>query len=105
MTELVINALKHAFPGDRGGEIVVGYSCRPSGLGPSVCADNGVGMPSNAAPKAGLGSSIVEALAKQLGATVATTDAAPGARVTITHRAAPVERPVTQPVLAVCGAI
>ena len=88
VTELVINALKHAFPGDRGGDIVVSYRSKPAGWTLSV-RDTGVGMtkgPPTATP--GLGTSIVEALARQLHATVDVTDARPGVRVSIAHRAA-----------------
>jgi two-component sensor histidine kinase len=87
VTELVINALKHAFPGDRTGRIVVGYQSNEADWALSV-SDNGVGMPKGAAPaKAGLGTSIVEALAKQLHASVRLTDNAPGTTVSILHRA------------------
>ena len=44
VTELVINALKHAFPGNRGGRIVVGYHGRGPNWTLSV-NDDGVGMP------------------------------------------------------------
>jgi len=85
VTELVINALKHAFPGGRGGNIVVGYQSRGSDWTLSV-SDDGVGMPRGPAPaKAGLGTSIVEALAKQLGANVNVVDANPGTSVSIVH--------------------
>jgi two-component sensor histidine kinase len=88
VTELVINALKHAFPGDRGGDIVVSYRSKAADWMLSV-SDTGVGMPKGAvAAKPGLGTSIVESLAKQLHATVEMADARPGLRVSITHRAA-----------------
>ncbi len=85
VTELVINALKHAFPGDRGGAIVVGYRSSGSDWTLSV-ADDGVGMPGGAAPtKPGLGTSIVEALARQLDADVEVTSSGAGTRVSVTH--------------------
>ncbi len=69
VTELVINSLKHAFVGARrGGQIVVSYEAANAGW-KLVVADNGVGKPAGApdkAPEAGLGTSIVEALSKQL---------------------------------------
>ncbi len=89
VTELVINALKHAFPGDRGGDIVVGYRSRRP-IGRSRCATTASACPRIAPPKPGLGTSIVEALAKQLHATVDLADASPGVRVSIAHRAAQV---------------
>ena len=90
VTELVINALKHAFPGGRGGDIRVSYGADAQDWMLSV-TDNGVGMPLDVAPKPGLGSSIVESLAKQLGAKVATTDAHPGARVSVAHTHTPAD--------------
>src|SRR5579859_561493 len=88
-TELVINALKHGFPGGRGGRIVVGYRSRGNDWTLTV-TDDGVGMPTGALPaKAGLGTSIVQALAKQLGAEVNVTDAKPGTSVSIGHSTEP----------------
>ena len=85
VTELVINALKHAFPDGRSGKILVGYTSRGSNWTLSV-ADNGVGMPKNAEDaKPGLGSSIVEALARQLDAKVQVADAHPGAAISLVH--------------------
>jgi len=85
VTELVINALKHAFPDSRIGRITVGYQGRGPNWTLSV-VDNGIGMPSAAeAPKAGLGASIVEALARQLHAHVQVADNHPGTRVSIVH--------------------
>jgi len=90
VTELVINALKHAFPGGAGGRIVVGYRSHEADWTLSV-TDDGVGMSSGPLPvKAGLGTSIVEALARQLKATVSITGADPGTRVAIVHGAEPV---------------
>lgn len=83
VTELVINALKHAFPAGRGGNIVVGYHSDAPDWALSV-RDDGVGMPKGAEPaKAGLGTSIVQALAHQVGATVEVVDANPGTEVSI----------------------
>jgi two-component sensor histidine kinase len=85
VTELVINSLKHAFPGGRQGSIMVSYQ----GHGPNwtlSVADDGVGMPrdpANATP--GLGTSIVEALANQLKARVQVVGGHPGTTVSIVH--------------------
>lgn len=86
VTELVINALKHAFPGhDPSGRIEVGYLSRGTGWTLSV-GDDGIGMPGGAAGvKPGLGTGIVEALSKQLGASVTVTAARPGTMVAIEH--------------------
>jgi two-component sensor histidine kinase len=49
-------------------------------------ADNGIGMPTDAAEaKAGLGTSIVEALAKQLDAKVQVASANPGTAISLVH--------------------
>jgi two-component sensor histidine kinase len=86
VTELVINALKHAFPGGRGGNIVVGYQSHVPDWALTV-TDDGVGMPRGPAPaKAGLGTSIVQALAKQVGASVEVSDTDPGTKVSIASK-------------------
>jgi two-component sensor histidine kinase len=87
VTELVINALKHAFPDGRSGGIVVGYRFSGDGWALSV-DDDGVGMPTAVPAKAGLGTSIVQALAKQLGAEVSLGDNDPGTSIRIIHPAA-----------------
>ncbi len=85
VTELVINALKHAFPDRRQGRITVACEFQ----GPNwvlAVVDNGVGMPTDKATlQTGLGTNIVLALAKQLHAQVEITSAAPGTRVTVSH--------------------
>ncbi|MDZ4321756.1 MAG: sensor histidine kinase [Phenylobacterium sp.] len=85
VTELEINSLKHAFPGGRHGRITVSYH----GHGPNwtlSVADDGVGMPKDpASATPGLGTSIVEALARQLKARVQVTAGHPGTTVSIVH--------------------
>ena len=84
VTELVINALKHAFPDGRRGKITVDYNFH----GPNwiLCVrDDGVGMPLTAPVRAGLGTSIVRALAGQLNASVEVTPERPGTQVSIKH--------------------
>jgi two-component sensor histidine kinase len=84
VTELVINALKHAFPDGRKGDIVVDYRSAGSDWTLSV-ADDGVGIVTDGPPpKGGLGSTIVEALARQLDARVEISGP-PGAKVSIVH--------------------
>ncbi len=86
VTELVINALKHAFPGERTGTIVMDYRSSGKHWTLSV-ADNGVGMPTGQdAPKAGLGTGIVEALVKNLDGDITLSNADPDTVVTICHR-------------------
>jgi two-component sensor histidine kinase len=89
VTELVINALKHAFPRERSGEIRVDYHSRGPNWTLSV-EDNGVGMPENVDAKAGLGTGIVKALAGQLSAHVAVAGGKPGTTVSISHTYVPV---------------
>ncbi len=85
VTELVINALKHAFPGERGGAITVDFQSHGPNWSLSV-SDNGVGMPEDAdSIKPGLGTGIVQALSKQLRAIVTSADAKPGTKVLISH--------------------
>ena len=85
VTELVINALKHAFPGRRAGTISVDYQSKGDAWTLSV-GDDGIGRPTDD-PDAhiGLGTSLIQAVSKQLGANVQITDAHPGTRVSIVH--------------------
>ena len=86
-TELVMNALKHAFLPDKiDGRIVVAYDVDGTNWKLSV-ADNGVGRPDGvfAQSKSGLGTGIVKALAQQLGAKVETLADPSGTTVSITH--------------------
>ena len=88
VTELVINALKHAFPGQRSGNIVVSFDVTDATWTLSV-ADDGVGRPENPQDaKPGLGTSIITSLSKHLDATVVNGSANPGTMVTIQHATA-----------------
>lgn len=80
----MINALKHAFPGGRKGLIKVDYRAHGPNWTLSV-HDNGIGMPAESEAKPGLGTSIVDALASQLGARVQVAGASPGTAVSIIH--------------------
>jgi two-component sensor histidine kinase len=63
----------------------VGYQAHGSDWTLSV-SDNGVGMPTGEqTAKPGLGTSIVDSLAKHLGARVQLADKAPGTKVSIVH--------------------
>jgi len=87
VTELVINALKHAFRGDMPGLIHVTFADHP--LGWQLCvSDNGVGCDSHAAVRAaGVGSRIVSTLARRLGARFEVSRTEPhGVTVTFFHR-------------------
>ena len=78
VTELVMNALKHAFPGHARGKIVVNY--RPDDELRSLSVkDDGIGMPTGTRrAKAGLGTGIIEALATHLGASFQVISFKPG---------------------------
>jgi two-component sensor histidine kinase len=86
VTELVINAIKHAFPDQTSrGKITVSFAADEGDWLLSV-SDNGAGMPTGKKPaKPGLGTGIVEALSKQLEATVTVLDQNPGTRVEVRH--------------------
>jgi two-component sensor histidine kinase len=83
ITELVINALKHAFLERKNGKILVDYSSDRRGWTLSV-KDDGVGMPPGRG-KPGLGTGIVEALARQLDGRISVADASPGTVFTLVH--------------------
>lgn len=83
VTELVINAIKHAFPDNvEKGTIVVDFSAHGLAWVLTV-RDDGAGRPEDFTP--GLGTGIVAALSRQLKASVETSDAHPGTLVTISH--------------------
>jgi two-component sensor histidine kinase len=85
VTELVINALKHAFPDDRRGKIKVDYHAHGPNWTLSVM-DNGIGMPADDTDaKPGLGTSIVQALTSQLQSEVKVSGANPGTIVSVVH--------------------
>jgi len=88
VTELVINALKHAFPSHiSSGEIKATYEANDVEWTLRV-ADNGCGMPDRVTEKPrGLGTILVKALAQQLGAKVQVTSTSKGTTVSITHDA------------------
>jgi len=85
VTELVINALKHAFPNHRNGRIIVDYRSDGEQWTLSV-RDDGIGVRTGVfGAKPGLGTGIVDAISQQLGGTVKVTDAHPGTQVLISH--------------------
>jgi two-component sensor histidine kinase len=85
VTELVINALKHAFPGDRSdGTVIVTYDLAEPNWKLTV-ADNGIGRRAGHITNPGLGTTIIEALAKQLDARVDVFMNPLGTTVSVTH--------------------
>ena len=91
VTELVMNALKHAFPEVKTkGQITVAYDMVGTNWKLSV-SDDGIGKPDGAFAqgKSGLGTGIVKALSQQLEAQVDTSAAPQGTTVSITHATFP----------------
>lgn len=89
VTELVMNALKHAFPDEKvAGQINVAYDMAEADWKLSV-SDNGVGKPAIATVKvtSGLGTGIIKALSHQLDAKVKTEFELHGTTVSIVHTA------------------
>jgi chemotaxis protein methyltransferase CheR len=87
VTELVINALKYAFPNNKpDAAVIVHYEMNGTNWKLTV-SDNGIGRKEGPGPsaKGGLGTSLVNALAHQLDAKVATVSGSEGMSVSITH--------------------
>jgi len=87
VTELVINALKYAFPDqNKQATVRVRYEVQGRDWKLSV-SDNGVGRPENMTSpvKGGLGTSLVKALAQQLDAKVEIESGPAGLTVSVTH--------------------
>ena len=86
VTELVINAMKHAFPDtSREGRVLVTYEVSNSGW-KLLVSDNGIGK-TLAPPKKypGLGTTLVMALAHQLDCEIETTSTPMGTTVSVAH--------------------
>ena len=87
-TELVINALKHAFPLEQPGHIIVRYA-RDGNAWRLDVIDDGVGIPADGKPAIpGLGTSIIEALVRQREARITLSSGHPGTIVSIRHDSA-----------------
>jgi two-component sensor histidine kinase len=84
VTELVVNALKHAFRDRTDGQIVVAYEAAATGWTLAV-SDNGVGVGAAGESKPGLGTGIIEALARQLDASVQVSSGPQGTKAVITR--------------------
>jgi len=83
--ELVINALKYAFPKVHpSAQVLVSYETSDADWRLTV-SDNGVGSEGADIAKGGLGTTLVKALAQQLDAQVETIRASAGTTVSITH--------------------
>jgi chemotaxis protein methyltransferase CheR len=86
VTELVINALKHAFPDEKkSSTVTVRYESNGTDWKLSV-SDNGIGRPEgDGTRKGGLGTSLVNALANQLDAQVKIVSGPNGMDVSVSH--------------------
>ncbi|GGK42785.1 sensor histidine kinase [Salinarimonas ramus] len=84
-TEIVTNALKHAYPDGGPGEIRLSLGPDPAGGARLVVADDGSGLPESFAgtSREGLGMRIVAELARQLEATIAWERREPGTAVVV----------------------
>lgn len=88
-TELVINALKHAFPNNEG-TVTITYEAQKTSW-KLVIRDDGVGYRlAEKTPTDGLGTNIVDSLVKQLEATIERKSSNRGTTVSITHTSAQV---------------
>ncbi|MES0491288.1 MAG: histidine kinase dimerization/phosphoacceptor domain -containing protein [Leptospirales bacterium] len=72
LNELISNAFKHAFPGDRNGEITIMLVRQEHGLHLLTFKDNGIGLPSKVKldKSDSLGLQIIDSLVKQIGGTI-----------------------------------
>jgi two-component sensor histidine kinase len=97
VTELVINALKHAFPINmKDGKILVSYEMNGSGWKLSVY-DNGQGIqPVKVKKLAGLGTTLVNALAEQLEAQIETVSNGGGTTISVTRATFQSQIPTTE---------
>jgi two-component sensor histidine kinase len=87
VTELVLNAIKHAFPAGRAGAfILVTYEIDGDDWKLTV-SDNGIGKAGTGteAPSPGLGTAIVEALVKQLNARIDAESGSAGTNIAVTR--------------------
>lgn len=87
VNELVTNAIKHAFPGEMAGKIVIRFSTAVDSEGSALILrveDDGIGMASESAAK-GLGQTVIASLLRSMRATMEIGALSPGA-----------ERPGTQ---------
>lgn len=81
VNELVINALRHAFPPPRGGTVTVSVAKRDDVL--RVCiADDGVGLPDHYSDATGYGTTLVSAMIEKVGGKLS-VEVSNGARFTL----------------------
>ena len=88
ISEMVGNALRHAFPDSRAGRIRVGLR-RSGGIFELTVADDGIGLAEDG-PAGGFGLNVVQLMTQQLRGKLVTDAAQPGLRHTVT---VPMEAP------------
>jgi two-component system, sensor histidine kinase PdtaS len=81
VNELVVNALRHAFPGDRGGTVYVTLELIDGELR-VVVADDGAGLPADHDKSRGFGMKLVRMMAAKIGAKLH-VESTKGARFTL----------------------
>jgi len=81
VSEMVGNALRHAYPDGRRGRIQVAVRRTATGFDLTV-SDDGVGMPADA-PKTGFGLTVVQLMTQQLRGRLDTTASQPGVRLSV----------------------
>lgn len=81
VSEMVGNALRHAYPNGRAGRIQVDLHRTATGFDLTV-RDDGVGMSADL-PKSGFGLTVVQLMTQQLRGRLETSAAQPGARLTV----------------------
>jgi two-component sensor histidine kinase len=81
VNELVVNALRHAFPADRGGTVHIELKCVDGELR-VVVADDGAGLPADHDKASGFGMKLVRMMANRIGAKLH-IECTPGARFTL----------------------
>jgi len=81
VSEMVGNALRHAYPDGRAGRVNVSVRRTATGFDLNV-ADDGVGMAAET-PKTGFGLTVVQLMTQQLRGRLETTSAQPGLRLSV----------------------
>ncbi len=80
--ELAVNAVRHAYPGDRRGRIAIMARRTDGGMAVDV-RDDGIGLDPAAVDRQGFGRSLVDMVVRQMRGTIAWTPGEPGTRILI----------------------
>ena len=88
VNELVMNAMKYAFPEERGGTVSVGFQTIGNKLVLAV-TDDGIGCPANSIGNQGLGRRIIGLLCAELEGSAEWHEANPGCRIVAQFPASP----------------